>query len=337
MRTPMPAVLAALLALPAAPLAAASLPALEPVPQSLRDVPLPPPPAAARPVPPARVEVAVRRIADQLASGYAKRPSSRYERVAVIDLSETGPGAKERSLGKVVAAELATALRRDHGWLLVERSRIGAVLSELKLAEMGVIEKRVQDVGQLADAQALLIGSVSEAGDRYLVSVRLVSVDRGEALAAASEAIQAASLVALSSDAVVLRSRGDAVYRSALIPGWGQAYNRQPAKAALFGGGVALLLGGALGFQLAGMKAEDDYDRRVTASALGGDPLLAASELRETAETRYAWRSYLLAGAAGLWLLNVGDAWFGGTDGEGMVLGVAPGVGGVGFTLGGRF
>jgi len=76
MRTPTIAVLAALLAAPAQPLAAANLPGLETVPPSAREVPLPPPPAAARPVPPARVEVAVRRIADQLAAGYAKRPTT---------------------------------------------------------------------------------------------------------------------------------------------------------------------------------------------------------------------------------------------------------------------
>lgn len=317
-------------------------------------VPLPPPPAGATPVPrpatvapdqkgaatPARVDVAVRRLADQLAAGYARRPSSRYERVAVLDLSENGAGAKDRSLGKVVSTELATTLRRDHGWLLVERARLGAILSEQRLGVMGVTapsDRQVQEIGKFADAQAVVLGSVSEVGDRYLVSARLVTVDRAENLAAASESIQAASLVALASDAVVLRSRGDAAYRSTILPGWGQLYNRQPAKAALFGGGVALLVGGAVGYHLAGAKAEDDYRSKSTATALGGDPAQAAAELRKRAEDRYATRNALLIGAAALWALNVGDAWLSGTDGERLVVAGTPTQGGLALAVAGRF
>jgi len=294
-------------------------------------------PVETKAAPPAQVEVAVRRLADQLAAAWARRPSSRYERVAVVDLAEIGEGAKKRSLGKVVGAELATVLHRDHGWLLVERARLGAILGELKLVEMGLVEKKAQQVGQMAEAQALVTGSVSEAGDRYLVTVRLVSTEKGEVLAAASESIQAASLVALSSEAVVLRSRWDAVYRSALIPGWGQAYNKQPAKAALFGGTTALLLGGALAFQLAGMNAESDYQALTTPAALGADPQASAADLRKQAENCYTWRNYMLYGAAAVWAINVGDAWFSGTDGERMVVGVAPGPGGGGLYLAGRF
>jgi len=190
--------------------------------------------------PPARtegVDVAVRRLGDMLASGLSRLPGgARYQRLAVLPLTETGPESRRRELGAVVTAELATTLRRDHGLLLVERARLGSLLAEVKLGEMGLVDpKDAPRLGRLADAQALVMGSVADAGDRFLVNARIVATESSETLATASESISAASLISLSSEAVVLRSRRDAVYRSLLLPGWGQAYNRQGGKAVAFG------------------------------------------------------------------------------------------------------
>ena len=289
------------------------------------------------PVTSSSIEVAIRRLSDALAAGFYTLPGARYRRLAVLDFAEAGAEARTRELGKVVAAELAVDLRRDHDLFLVERSRVGAVLSELRLAEMGAVDATAAArLGKLADAQALVIGAVSEAGDRYLVTARVVATETGETLAVASESISAASLVALSSGAVVLRSRRDALFRSLVAPGWGQLYNRQPRKAAVVAGTEAALLGGALAFHLRGSSAEDDYRRRTTAGELGSDPAAAAAALRRKAEQAYRTRNTLLWISAGVWALNVADAWLSGVDGE-KLLGAVPLEDGAGVFLSGRF
>lgn len=267
------------------------------------------------PVKSGAIEITMRRMADGLAAGYYKLPgSARYRRLAVLDFTSIGPEARKRELGRVVSAELAVNLRRDHELFLVERSRLGAVLAELKLREMTAADSaRVPDVARLADAQALVLGSVSDAGDHFLVEARIVSADSGEALAAASEAIPAASLVALSSDAVVLRSRKDAVYRSLLAPGWGQLYNREPKKALAFVSAETLLLGGALVFHLQGKSAEDGYHRKASG------PADAVVSLRHRAERAYRTRDALLWTGLGVWAVNVADAWYSGVDGESIL------------------
>lgn len=293
--------------------------------------------AAGAPVTSSSIEVAIRRLSDALAAGFYKLPGARYRRLAVLDFTEAGAEARARELGKVVAAELAVDLRRDHDLFLVERSRVGAVLSELRLAEMGAVDAAAATrLGKLADAQGLVIGAVSEAGDRYLVTARVVATETGETLAVASESISAASLVALSSGAVVLRSRRDALFRSLVAPGWGQLYNRQPAKGAAVAGAEAALLAGALAFHLRGASAEDDYRRRTTAGELGSDPAAAAAALRRKAEQSYRTRNTLLWISAGVWALNVADAWFSGVDGE-KLLGAVPLEDGAGMVLSGRF
>ena len=211
-------------------------------------------------------------------------------------------------------------------------------MAELKLAEMGAVDAaQAAQVGRLADAQALVVGSVSEAGDRFLVNARIVSTETGQTLAAASEAISASSLIALSSDAVVLRSRKDAVFRSMVVPGWGQLYNREPKKAIGFAAAETAALTTALVFHLQGRNAEDAYKRRTTSAQLGSDPSAAAARLRRNAESAYRTRNTCLWIALGVWAANVADAWYSGVDGDKALASVAPVEGGASFVVAGRF
>jgi TolB-like protein len=329
-----------ILALPAGTVAASENARLDPPPAPAAAAAATPAPAAERlATEAASVDVAMRRMADALAKGVARLPgNARYQRIAVLGFSEVGDEAKKRELGKVVTAELSTNLRRDHGFLLVEREKIGSVLSEVKLGEMGLVDaKSAPKVGQLADAQALVVGSVAEAGGKFLVNARVVTTETAETLAAASESIQSATLVAFSADAVVLRSRKDAVFRSVFLPGFGQLYNRQPKKAAAFAAAEVAVLGGAVAFQLLGAAAQKDYESQTTPGALGTDPAGAAADLRQTAEDRYRWRNTLLWTGAAIWALNVIDAYAFGVDGDELAAAPVPVGGGVGMALGGRF
>ena len=282
------------------------------------------------------VEIAVRRMSDGLAGGFARLPgSTRYRRLAVLAFAEVGEHAQKRKLGTIVAAEVATVLRRDHGLLLVEREKLGQVLGELRLQQMVTLDSsQASKIGQLADAQALVVGSVAEAGDRYLVTSRIVATQTGEALAAESASLPEAALVAVASEAVVLRSRGDAAFRSLLVPGLGQFYNRQPAKGWFFAGASAGLAGAAVGFHLAGASAYDRYHKAATSAE--------ATRLYDQASSRYTTRNWLLVGLAAAWAANVVDAYTSGVDGQamlggGVVAAAAPLPGGGGLALAGRF
>ena len=282
---------------------------------------------AAKPV---SVDVAMRKVADALATGFEKLPGgARYQRLAVMEFSETGAEAKKRELGTIVSAELATNLRRDHGYLLVERSKLKEILGELRLGAIGLTDPAVAPkLGKLANAQALVMGSVAEAGDRFLINARIVSTETAETLAAASEPVSAGTLVALSADSVVLRSRKDGAFRSLLVPGWGQFYNREPVKGGIVLGTEVTLLGAAALFHALGSKAERDYRQDTSA---------ASASLRSDAERDYRWRNGLLAGAGVLWILNVADAYFSGVDGDRVVAGFALAPGDAQVLLAGRF
>jgi TolB-like protein len=279
--------------------------------------------AAAGAVESQSIEVAMRRLSDSLARGFARLPGdARYRRLAVMPFSNVGESAQKQQIGTVVAAELATDLRRDHNLLLIERQKLTEVMGELRLQQSGAVDPAsAAQIGKIADAQALVIGSASDLGDRYLVNVRVVATETGETLAADSTSVQAAGMVALASDAVVLRSRKDAVFRSLLIPGWGQIYNRQQAKGFVILGAELALIGSGVAFHIAGDNAYNRYTSATSAGQLGTDPSGQAQRLYDTAVTRYRLRNGLLIGAAGLWMLNILDAYLSGVDGDAMLSG----------------
>lgn len=295
------------------------------------------------------VDVAMRKIADQLVAGLQKSGNARYQRLAVLAFAENGAEAKKRELGAVVGAELSTSLRRDHGMLLVERQKLQQVMGEIKLGQSGAVDAAsAPEIGKLADAQALVLGSVSEAGDRYLIEARVVATETAETLAAASESVPAANLVALSSDAVVLRSKKDAVFRSLIIPGWGQIYNREPVKGYVFEGAIVASLGAGLAFHFLGASAERQYKDNTSRDQLcallgkaGCSEQEAAAEaesLRSKAESRFTTRNVALIVAGSLWLLNVVDAYVSGVDGDKLLGGptavlLPSGDGGVGAAV----
>jgi TolB-like protein len=288
-------------------------------------VPLPPPPARAAGGESSRIEVAMLKLADGLASGFGRLPgSSRYRRLAVLTFSEVGEESKKRHMGTIVTAEIATDLRRDNGLLLVERTKLNEVLGELKVQQMTAVDAgQAGKIGQLADAQALVIGSVADAGDRFLVNARIVATSSGETLAAESVSVPASGMVALASDAVVLRSKSGAALRS-VVPGLGQFYNHQDAKAWVFIGAQATLFGAALGFHLAGQSAYSQYQSQTTRDQLGGSPSQAATDLYDTASARYTTRNWLLAAGAAVWVAGIVDAYISGVDGETLLGGGAP-------------
>jgi TolB-like protein len=251
------------------------------------------------------LDVQLRRLTDLVASGLDKMAGEiRYQRFAVMPFEELGGSTKDKQLGTLVSSQLLTGLNRDHGMLMVERGQLNKLIEEMSLAQLGVVdEAKSAEMGKMLGADAMLVGSVAEAGDRYKVSVRAVGTQSGKIILTENIDLPAADLVALSSEAVVLRTRTGSLYRSLLLPGWGQVYNRQPVKAALF---VALEVSAvtlALLSNAQGAGFEDDYKKLdQTADQREFD------RLTEKAEDAFGWRNRLIWTAVAVHGLNVLDA-----------------------------
>jgi len=279
-----------------------------------------------------KVQVSIRKLADKLSDSAKYLPEGKYGVFAVLNFQETGKLAKEKELGILVAAELASYLKKDHRFDLVERERLDKVIGELQLGQTGLLdENTAAKVGKMVQAQALVVGTVSEAGADFLVNARLVGTENGMVLASVKENIPVAGMVALSSEAVVLRTKSDAVYRS-FIPGWGQIYNRQITKGVIYSSVFAALIGSGIYFGVSGAMKEQEYKDLEksfeTDSEYAGwtadQKQGKVNNTKKNAEERYLYADISFGVAAGFWVWNLIDAYIWGYDAKSAEAGVLP-------------
>lgn len=291
---------------PAAPAAKDPLPAGMARPPPARaappPVPAPAPPARRLPEDDRNVRVQLRKLSLKLAESFKALPGQgKLQTIAVLPFTDVGEEARKRQVGTLVSSEIATSFKRDQGFYLVERDKLEAALREAYLSETGITDpKSAVKLGEMLAAQALVVGEVTTAGAEYLVNARILSTESGEIFTAEQTKLPAEGLVSYADDAVVLRTKGGAVFRSLLLPGWGQFYNRQEAKSWIFIGGEATLLGGALGFHLLGANQQSIY----VATGQSGP--------YQKAERMYELRNVALVLVGVGWGLNVLDAYLNG-------------------------
>jgi TolB-like protein len=271
------------------------------------------------------LDARMRALADALALQLKRLPGDhRDQTFAVVPFENVGEETTQRSLGVVVADLITTDLARDHRLALTERGQLNRIMGELALQQSGAVDdKQVTELGKLAGARALVVGRVADAGAEFVVTARAVDVDSGAVLVAEDVNLPKDELVAFSASAVVLRSRSGAMFRSVVLPGWGQTYNDEPVKGALFG-----IATGSLALATAVVGGHALYGRFVEypAAGLSGESeQLPADEksayvaaLRERVNAEGVAAQVLLGVTASVWLLNVADAWLSGTDVENL-------------------
>jgi TolB-like protein len=268
------------------------------------------------------VEVRLRILADRLAAGMSSLPGQgRYERFVVAQFAENGEEVRDMELGTLVSAQLSTFLKRDHGFFLLERARLADILKEIEMSMTGLVDpKKAAQLGKMAGAQAIVVGSISVAGADFVINARVISAEKATVLVAESMNVPRAGMVSLAEESVVLRSKSGAVFRSVLIPGWGQFYNREPVKGGIIVGAEAALIGAAVAMHFLGAADEDKYtDSNFALKYPGLTPIelgQKAQQLRESAEDYYELRNIFIYSAIGVWLYNILDAYIFGIDGE---------------------
>jgi len=143
-------------------------------------------------------------LKQRAAAEQPKHVESRAERlavlrempIAVVPLTRLAPEDKESAW---IAAALPEVLGNDlvqHSDLIVvDRNNVQKVLKEVALSLSGVTEERMaQDVGRLLLAGTLLSGSYRASGTKVFLSLRLLDVDNGRALAAKERELRAEEL-----------------------------------------------------------------------------------------------------------------------------------------------
>ncbi len=106
-------------------------------------------------------------------------------RVAVMDFRNLTERNDLVYLEKAIPEIMITDLSLCDKITLVERSRLQEILDEMQLALSGVVDdEQVVAIGELAGANAILVGSITAAGEVFRIDARLVGVTSAEVLLA---------------------------------------------------------------------------------------------------------------------------------------------------------
>ncbi|MCI5121243.1 MAG: hypothetical protein D3908_08655 [Candidatus Electrothrix sp. AUS4] len=112
-------------------------------------------------------------------------PANEY--VAVVPFSE---GDKQTSLGRLLAEDLLVNLIQVQPGSFIDRSYLPQVVKELKLGSTGLTDpSKATRIGKIRPASILIVGQYIDMGTYLRVSVRVIEVESGLSLAAASQTL----------------------------------------------------------------------------------------------------------------------------------------------------
>jgi TolB-like protein len=141
----------------------------------------------------------------------------------------------DRSAGQT-ASEVIVSVAKAQGFKLVERAQLAKMMEEQNLAASGLVnEESAIEVGNLLSAQTLVMGSVAELmGDR-LITLKLMDAETGEVLNSQTVSLGPDAFKQMQKELLGESTQTSAVvFRSALIPGWGQMYADKTTRGAIW-------------------------------------------------------------------------------------------------------
>jgi TolB-like protein len=91
-----------------------------------------------------------------------------------------GIGISDSAAVEDILEDLSTALVKTGVFQLVERSRLDEVLRELRIQNSGLVDSSTaKKLGKLVGARMVLVGSISDRKDCYVINARLIDTESG--------------------------------------------------------------------------------------------------------------------------------------------------------------
>lgn len=273
-------------------------------------------------------------------------PALAVDRIAVLDLRAEDPRVEAADVAQI-SIELRTQIvnlgRRQGGFTCLDRHEMEARLKEQAFSLTDCVsDECVLDAGRALTAKKMVAGQVGKVGRMFVISARLLDVESGEIVSATTVRIsgEIEEVFDRGVPQVVrelfyvkpvpspvrepsLKTRGGALLRSAVLPGWGQFYRGSSGRGTLMAVAAAASLGGSIYAISDYNKKTDDYDAYRVAT--NPDPERLRT-LHDDAGKAADLGNIMIAVTGVLWAVNLADAYwgFGGGD-RGLALTVSPG------------
>ena len=127
---------------------------------------------------------------------------------------------------------------KESNFSLIDRKNMKKVMEEIKLEMMGITEpKNMEKLGSMSGSDYLLTGAMSTLQDKVVVTVKALDVGTGEAIYSDTFNFQSGEFISLKTVEGYFAEKKypvSAMFRSMLIPGWGQFYNDAPVRGVIY-------------------------------------------------------------------------------------------------------
>lgn len=265
---------------------------------------------------------AMDRMAVEMTAGIPAGKSLAVASVVALD------GASRDSAVDHITVEMLTTRAIQNGNVkIAEQAQVKRVMEELQMSSFGLTEERdMTKAGLVLGVDYVVAGTAHYEADETVLTFTKVETATGRAVAVWESRVPAVAAQTYLGDRVERRSRYDSLWRSAIMPGWGQFYNEQNVRGGIYVA-TAFTLVGLTAYQYGRFSlASDDYQ-----SATSENESATAFSRAESMRTQ----AYLLIGVtAGFWVFNAVDAYFGGREEavvkrERVAVGFSPLPGGV--------
>jgi TolB-like protein len=115
-------------------------------------------------------------------------PKEKEVRVAVIDFPDLLNVVSD--LGRYIANRLTTRLAQSEKFFVVERQRLGQLLSELKFSMSDLVDpEKAKQLGQIVGVEAIIAGTVSDLGNQVDLDARVIEIDTSRMLVSVATTI----------------------------------------------------------------------------------------------------------------------------------------------------
>jgi len=236
----------------------------------------------------------------RLEKGLAEREGT--HRIAVFPFLALDKKTKGSHVDAVSQLVMTDRLLKRPGVIQADPTLLARAVKPLKRDDMGRYDlDEARAAGVVVGADTLIIGTANSIGNGYVVDTRAVDIASGKRLGSVSQEFDGDAFENYVNRIRTERTYGGAMGRSAVLPGWGQLYQNQTERGAVYLALFSTTLLAGLVSTAAGAYAENEYRDSRAASDI---------ELRETANERYAQANAFFVTSGLVWLAAMVDTGF---------------------------
>ncbi len=219
-------------------------------------------------------------------------------RIAVMPFVAIDELARKNDLPAVSAQLLAARLRGQPGILEVDHELVRRSIRPLGRDAMGRIAvDEAREVALLIGADTLITGTVSADGTGYAIDARAMDIDSGRYMAMTRQQFDGETMRDAAGGVREFRTYGGSVFRSFLLPGWGQMNNGDVGRGIIYNTLFWASAAGAVTYSLLGTQAQAEYGSRMDVH----------NERRTDANVYFARANTLYLSIGILWLTSFID------------------------------